>query len=62
MMMLAADVNPDTTGIDMNSIKNPKRRMLSNIVIHPDKKQSKAAYSGIPLKENHQVHFYIIQP
>lgn len=50
-MTLAADVNPDTTGIDMNSTKNPKRRMPSNIVIHPDKKQSKIAYSGIPLKK-----------
>lgn len=25
--------------------------MPRNIVIHPDKKQSKAVYSGIPLKE-----------
>ena len=53
-MTLAADVNPDTTGIDMNSTKNPKRKMPSNIVMHPDRKQSKAAYSGIPLKKNHQ--------
>jgi len=51
MMTLAADVNPDTTGIDMNSTKNPKRKMPSNIVVHPDRKQSKAAYSGIPLKK-----------
>lgn len=51
MITLAADVNPDTTGIDTNSTKNPRRRTLSNIVIHPDKKQSKTAYSGIPLKE-----------
>lgn len=52
MMTLAADVNPDTTGNDMNSIRNPKRRTPNNIVMHPDKKQSKAAYSGIPLKRN----------
>lgn len=51
MMTLAADVNPDTTGVDTNSTKNPKRRMPRSIVIHPDKKQSKAVYSGIPLKE-----------
>lgn len=52
MTTLAADVNPDTTGIDINSIRNPKRRMPSNIVMHPDKKQSKTAYSGMPLKKN----------
>lgn len=49
-MILAADVNPDTTGIDTNSTKNPKRRTPRNIVIHPDKKHSKIAYSGMPLK------------
>jgi len=50
MMTLAADVNPDTTGIDTNSIRNPKRKIARNIVMHPDKKHSKIAYSGIPLK------------
>lgn len=50
MMRLAADVNPDTTGIDTNSTRNPRRRMPSKIVTHPDKKHSKAAYSGIPLE------------
>lgn len=50
-MTLAADVNPDTTGIDTNSTKNPKRKIPKRIVMHPDKKQSKAACSGIPLKK-----------
>jgi len=49
-MTLAADVNPDTTGIDTNSTRNPKRKIARNIVMHPDKKHSKIAYSGIPLK------------
>jgi len=49
--MLAADVNPDITGIETNSTKNPKCRMPRSIVTHPDKKQSNAVYSGIPLKE-----------
>lgn len=60
-MILAADVNPDTTGIDTKSTKKPKRRIPRNIVIHPDRKQSKATYSGIPLKEflieNKFLHF-----
>lgn len=51
MMTLAADVNPHITGIETNSTKNPKRKIPRNIVIHPDKKQSNAVYSGIPLKE-----------
>lgn len=51
MMRLAADVNPDITGIETNSTKNPKCRMPRSIVTHPDKKQSNAVYSGIPLKE-----------
>lgn len=56
IMTLAADVNPDTTGIDINSTKNPKRRIPRNIVTQPDRKQSKAAYSGIPLKDYKRKH------
>lgn len=39
IIKLVADVNPETTGVDTNSTKNPKCKMPNNSVTHPDKKQ-----------------------
>lgn len=50
IIRLAADVNPDTTGMETNSTRNPSRRIPRTIVTLPDKKHRRIAYSGIPLE------------
>lgn len=51
IIRLAAEVNPDITGMETNSTKNPRRSIPRAIVMHPDKKHRRTAYSGMPLRK-----------